>query len=302
MKESSFYQMILEEGRAEGVAQGVARGARSREARRILLRLGGSGSGPPDPATVEAIEAIGRGRADRGADRPGLPRRRELGGSPGHRPRMGSEVRRSRPGLRPAAGISGHLAGEGRGGGGRGRRLRRRGLGASAWAAGASPSSFLTARTSILRTHSRVTPRRRPTSLRVIGVVAVEAEAERDDGPLAVVEPVEPAEQLRGARRRPRARRRGPRGRRRPRRATSRSRRRPLRAGAGWPAGPARPGPAGRRSGRGSRRPGRSVGAWPSSRVRARSALPPLREQRRPCGPAGGSWPWCWSGRGGSPA
>ena len=58
MKESSFYQMILDEGRADGVAQGMAQGA-NREAKRILLRQGERRYGPPDPETVAAIERMG---------------------------------------------------------------------------------------------------------------------------------------------------------------------------------------------------------------------------------------------------
>lgn len=55
MKESSFYQSILAEGRAQGEAQGKAG-----EARRILLRLGAKRFGPPDPATIEEVEGIER--------------------------------------------------------------------------------------------------------------------------------------------------------------------------------------------------------------------------------------------------
>jgi hypothetical protein len=45
MKESSTYQAILDEGRAEGV-------------RKVLLLLGGKKLGPPDARTRAAIEAI----------------------------------------------------------------------------------------------------------------------------------------------------------------------------------------------------------------------------------------------------
>jgi predicted transposase YdaD len=61
MKESSFYQMILDEGRAEGVAKGVAEGlaqGATREARRILLRQGERRYGPPGAETVAAIERM----------------------------------------------------------------------------------------------------------------------------------------------------------------------------------------------------------------------------------------------------
>jgi predicted transposase YdaD len=57
MKESSFYQMILAEGRAEGEAKGEAKG-KVDEARRILLRLGEKRFGPPEPSTLELIEEI----------------------------------------------------------------------------------------------------------------------------------------------------------------------------------------------------------------------------------------------------
>jgi predicted transposase YdaD len=49
MKESSFYQMILDEGRADGA---------TREARRILIRQGERRYGPAGPETVAAIERI----------------------------------------------------------------------------------------------------------------------------------------------------------------------------------------------------------------------------------------------------
>ena len=59
MKESVFYQMILEEGEARGEARGVAKGEVN-EARRILLRQGQRRFGPPDPITVAMIESIDR--------------------------------------------------------------------------------------------------------------------------------------------------------------------------------------------------------------------------------------------------
>lgn len=66
MKESSFYQMILEEGEALGVAKGVAQGVaqgkiegKIEEAKRILLILGRDRWGEPDPGVVEAIESLG---------------------------------------------------------------------------------------------------------------------------------------------------------------------------------------------------------------------------------------------------
>ena len=49
MRESSTYQEVLAEGRAEGQAEG---------ARRILLRLGAERFGPPDARTGAALEAI----------------------------------------------------------------------------------------------------------------------------------------------------------------------------------------------------------------------------------------------------
>jgi predicted transposase YdaD len=53
MRESSFYQMILEEGEAKGVAKGKVE-----EARRILLRQGQHRFGLADQATVDAIDSI----------------------------------------------------------------------------------------------------------------------------------------------------------------------------------------------------------------------------------------------------
>ena len=49
MKESSTYQAVLAEGKAEGKAE---------EARRILIRIGSKRFGAPDAQTRAAIEAI----------------------------------------------------------------------------------------------------------------------------------------------------------------------------------------------------------------------------------------------------
>ncbi len=49
MKESSTYQAILEEGRAEGMASAL---------RKTLLRQGGQKFGPPSPSNLEALTAI----------------------------------------------------------------------------------------------------------------------------------------------------------------------------------------------------------------------------------------------------
>jgi predicted transposase YdaD len=53
MKESSMYQGLLDEGRAEGRAQGHAE-----EARKIVFRLAAFRFGPPDPASRAALEAV----------------------------------------------------------------------------------------------------------------------------------------------------------------------------------------------------------------------------------------------------
>jgi predicted transposase YdaD len=53
MRESSFYQMILEEGEALGVAKGKVE-----EARRILFIIGWDRWGEPDPLVIEAIESL----------------------------------------------------------------------------------------------------------------------------------------------------------------------------------------------------------------------------------------------------
>jgi len=57
MRESSTYQFILDEGRAEGRAEGEARG-RSDEARRLILRQGTKRFGAPDAATEAALAAV----------------------------------------------------------------------------------------------------------------------------------------------------------------------------------------------------------------------------------------------------
>jgi predicted transposase YdaD len=53
MKESSTYQAILEEGRAEGRIEGAVA-----EARKVLRRLGDKAFGPPDARTAAAIERL----------------------------------------------------------------------------------------------------------------------------------------------------------------------------------------------------------------------------------------------------
>ena len=58
MRESSTYQMILDEGRAEGEARGRAEGearGRADEARRMLVLFGTPRLGEPDAATLAAI-------------------------------------------------------------------------------------------------------------------------------------------------------------------------------------------------------------------------------------------------------
>jgi predicted transposase YdaD len=57
MKESTVYQMILEEGEAKGVAQGKIEG-KIEEARRILFLIGRDRWGEPDPGMVETIESL----------------------------------------------------------------------------------------------------------------------------------------------------------------------------------------------------------------------------------------------------
>jgi hypothetical protein len=53
MRNSTTYQAILREGRQEGVIEGRIEGGR-----RLLLRQGTKRFGPPDPATVAAIEGL----------------------------------------------------------------------------------------------------------------------------------------------------------------------------------------------------------------------------------------------------
>jgi hypothetical protein len=57
MKESTTYQAILEEGRAEGEAKGETKGAVA-EARKILVRLGTPRFGAPGAAVTVALESI----------------------------------------------------------------------------------------------------------------------------------------------------------------------------------------------------------------------------------------------------
>ena len=65
MKESTTYQAILDEGRAEGEAKGRAEG-RAEGERLLLLRLGRERLGEPAAAVAAAIEAIAdAGRIER---------------------------------------------------------------------------------------------------------------------------------------------------------------------------------------------------------------------------------------------
>jgi predicted transposase YdaD len=57
MKESSTYQAIVEEGRAEGIARGKAEGAIA-EAKKVLRLQGEQAFGAPDAATLAAIERL----------------------------------------------------------------------------------------------------------------------------------------------------------------------------------------------------------------------------------------------------
>jgi predicted transposase YdaD len=57
MRESTAYQTILEEGRAEGLSQGEAKG-RTEEARKLLLKLGRKRLGEPDATVEAAVKAI----------------------------------------------------------------------------------------------------------------------------------------------------------------------------------------------------------------------------------------------------
>jgi predicted transposase YdaD len=61
MRESSTYQAILREGKAEGIAEGIAEGKAegiAEEARRLLLRLGRKHFGPPGAALEARIHAM----------------------------------------------------------------------------------------------------------------------------------------------------------------------------------------------------------------------------------------------------
>jgi predicted transposase YdaD len=61
MQESTTYQAILNEGRQEGLIEGRQEGlveGRITGERQILIRLGAKRFGPPDGATLAAIEAI----------------------------------------------------------------------------------------------------------------------------------------------------------------------------------------------------------------------------------------------------
>ena len=61
MRESTTYQAILDEGRAEGEVKGRAEGEikdRAEEARRLLLRLGRKHLGEPGEAVEAAVRAI----------------------------------------------------------------------------------------------------------------------------------------------------------------------------------------------------------------------------------------------------
>jgi predicted transposase YdaD len=61
MEESTTYQAIIRRGEAIGEARGQAAGraeGRAEEARRMLLLLGQDKFGPPDAATLVAVQAI----------------------------------------------------------------------------------------------------------------------------------------------------------------------------------------------------------------------------------------------------
>jgi predicted transposase YdaD len=61
MRESTAYQAILDEGRAEGEIKGRAEGeikGRAEEARRLLLRLGRKHLGDPEEAAEATVRAI----------------------------------------------------------------------------------------------------------------------------------------------------------------------------------------------------------------------------------------------------
>ena len=84
---------------------------------------------------------------------------------------------------------------QGRGQAGRGARTGA--LGRPAAIAGRrSPRILATARVSTFRTHSRVTPSRLPTSLRVIGISPSSPNRMREDSTLASVEPLETPHQV----------------------------------------------------------------------------------------------------------
>ena len=57
LRESSFYEMILREGRKEGEKRGEKKG-QLRGARKLLIRFGRNRFGRPDQATRKAIQAI----------------------------------------------------------------------------------------------------------------------------------------------------------------------------------------------------------------------------------------------------
>ncbi len=61
MRDSTTYQAILDEGRAEGEIKGRAEGltmGQIEEARQLLLRLGRKRLGPPEPTVEATIRAI----------------------------------------------------------------------------------------------------------------------------------------------------------------------------------------------------------------------------------------------------
>jgi predicted transposase YdaD len=61
MRDSTTYQAILDEGRAEGEIKGRAEGeikGRAEEARRLLLRLGRKHLGDPDTTVEAAVRSI----------------------------------------------------------------------------------------------------------------------------------------------------------------------------------------------------------------------------------------------------
>jgi predicted transposase YdaD len=57
MKESTTYQAILEEGRAEGRTEGLNQGAVA-EAKKLLRMLGDDAFGPPDARTAAVIDGL----------------------------------------------------------------------------------------------------------------------------------------------------------------------------------------------------------------------------------------------------